>query len=91
MFVENPETESGRRGEESQMDKTGNPAQEWKNDPAPPRARARCRGIALLQYWGWGRDLAARGSFSTNFPNATCLYQKLKETIRPSIHPKSTL
>lgn len=50
------------------MDKTGDPALEWKNDPASPRARARCRGIALLQYWGWGRDLAARGSFHQIFP-----------------------
>jgi hypothetical protein len=76
------------------MDKTGDPAQEWKNDPAPPRARARCRGIALLQYWGWGRDLAARGSFSPDFPNATCLYQKLTgdyQTLNPPSHPKSTL
>lgn len=86
MFVEKPETESERRVQESQMDKTGDPAQEWKKDPASPRARARCRGIALLQYWGWGGDLAARGSISPDFPNATCLYQKL--TLNPD--PQST-
>lgn len=71
------------------MDKTGDLAQEWKNDPAPPRARARarCRGIALLQCWGWGRYLAARGPISPDFPNAICLYQKLMEAIRSFAHP----
>lgn len=62
MFVEKPETErvwEERRGEESQMDKTGDPAQEWKNKPVPPRAR--CRGVALLPHWGWGGDWAFEG------------------------------
>lgn len=50
------------------MDKTGDPAQEWKDTPASPRARARGKGIAPL--WGWGRGggLAAGGPISPEFP-----------------------
>lgn len=50
------------------MDKTEDPAQEWKDDPASLRARARCREIAPLRCWGWGRDLAASGPISPEFP-----------------------
>lgn len=50
------------------MDKTGDPAQEWKDTPASPRARARARGIAPLRCWGRGGGLAAGGPISPEFP-----------------------
>lgn len=50
------------------MDKTGDPAQEWKGTPASPRARARARGIAPLRCWGRGGVLAAGGPISPEFP-----------------------
>lgn len=60
--------ESRRRAQESQMDKTGDPAQEQKDPPASPRARARGRGIAPLRCWGRGGGLAAGGPISPQFP-----------------------
>lgn len=49
------------------MDKTGDPAPEWKEDPASPRARDTCKRIAPLRCWGWGRDLVASGPISLDF------------------------
>lgn len=60
--------ESRRRVQKSQMDQTGDTAQEWKDTPASPGARARGRETGPVRCWGWGGGLAAGGPISPEFP-----------------------
>lgn len=76
------------------MDKTGDPAQEWKDPPASPRARARGRGIAPLRCWGRGGGFGGWRSHFTRVSLSNLLRPEADEgsqTPYPPSHPKSTL